>query len=810
MAELDDILGAVLDEKYRLEKLLGKGGMGAVYLATHLGTERPVAVKLMAPRLTQNDEFVRRFSREAKAAGRLRHPNVVDVTDFGVARTERGPLAYLVMEYLDGCTLADILAEEKQLPLEWVTDILSQTASAVQEAHQLGIVHRDLKPDNIWLEPNRLGGYRVKVLDFGLAKLAEVAPRNQGNTSLGGNNNATTELRHSLPDAATILGDEFLPTLDGNAITLEENAPTAEHPLSKPPTISGTAGAVVEEPAAKAFAAAAGADDEAPTIALPANPDVAHLAAEEADTIALPPSDNDAEADTQELSAAAVAMQVASMLERRPTPFTTRHQSDDAHSTALDGNVTRVGSIIGTPLYMSPEQCRGDKLGIGTDIYSLGVITYQMLAGETPFSGNSLEILRQHREVNPVSLREKDKKVPRKIGKLVMSALEKDPARRPASVEAFANMFLARAEGVATLLQKAVSIYGERFASLTKISLLVHLPLLFFTLLAFGKDILLRGGHIGETAAQVFTGAYGFINFITNFISAPLISGVTVLIVLQLSVAPLRPIQGRAALKKVWANLRPLLWTGFLVITLGVLLFGAICAVGIPLGLLLKAKVAGALGTIVMILTVVAGLFAFAVIMVRSSLYAPIVLVEGLKGRAAMRRSKHLVSFALGTVIMTVAVQWLIPISISTGAQLIAASGGNNQPKVIKTNAGVKVEVGEQPTAADTEEEVPLTPEEKAARRKSRAYRGEVAGRLASLLSVFFVPLIAIINALLYMKLRQTAGESNKELFASFENEEMPTSRWQQTMRIRLSAATTSYRSSAKPSSASGSTPASR
>ena len=84
------------------------------------------------------------------------------------------PVAYLVMEYLDGCTLGDVLAEEKRLPLEWVVDILEQVCSAVHEAHQQGIVHRDLKPENIWLEPNRLGGYRVKVLDFGIAKLAEV------------------------------------------------------------------------------------------------------------------------------------------------------------------------------------------------------------------------------------------------------------------------------------------------------------------------------------------------------------------------------------------------------------------------------------------------------------------------------------------------------------------------------------------------------------------------------------------------------------------------------------------------------------
>src|SRR5580765_1743060 len=176
MTALDDrYVGQVLDEKYRLERLLGLGGMGAVYLATHLGTERFVALKLIAPEFMRNDEFVERFKREARAAGRLRHPNVVDVTDFGFAQTDGDQLAYLVMEYLDGCTLGDVLAEEKRLPLEWVADILEQVCSAVHEAHQQGIIHRDLKPDNIWLEPNRLGGYRVKVLDFGIAKVGAPA-----------------------------------------------------------------------------------------------------------------------------------------------------------------------------------------------------------------------------------------------------------------------------------------------------------------------------------------------------------------------------------------------------------------------------------------------------------------------------------------------------------------------------------------------------------------------------------------------------------------------------------------------------------
>src|ERR687891_2089748 len=185
MSGLEHYVGEVLDEKYRLERLLGQGGMGAVFLATHLGTERYVALKLISPRFMRNEEFVERFKREARAAGRLRHPNVVDVTDFGFARVKEGQVAYLVMEYLDGCTLGDVLAEEKRLPLEWVADILGQVCSAVHEAHQQGIIPRDLKPDNIWLEPNRLGGYRVKVLDFGIAKLGEAGPPSLGEYPAG-------------------------------------------------------------------------------------------------------------------------------------------------------------------------------------------------------------------------------------------------------------------------------------------------------------------------------------------------------------------------------------------------------------------------------------------------------------------------------------------------------------------------------------------------------------------------------------------------------------------------------------------------
>jgi serine/threonine protein kinase len=168
---LAHLIDQVIDGKYRVEALLGRGGMGAVFRAIHLGTDRNVALKVITPSLASEPEYLERFRREARACGRLRHPNIVDVTDFGVTSHAGSQLAYLVMEFLDGCTLGDVLRQEPTPPLPWVIDTLEQTCAAVEEAHRHGILHRDLKPDNIWLEPNRRGGYSVKVLDFGLARL---------------------------------------------------------------------------------------------------------------------------------------------------------------------------------------------------------------------------------------------------------------------------------------------------------------------------------------------------------------------------------------------------------------------------------------------------------------------------------------------------------------------------------------------------------------------------------------------------------------------------------------------------------------
>src|SRR5438874_3226132 len=106
---LASLPGVVLDGKYRIERQLGKGGMGAVFLAMHLGTTRTVAVKVIVPQLARHDEFLFRFQREAEAAGRLRHPNVVNVTDFGSTVADGAQLAYLVREFLDGQNLSEFL-----------------------------------------------------------------------------------------------------------------------------------------------------------------------------------------------------------------------------------------------------------------------------------------------------------------------------------------------------------------------------------------------------------------------------------------------------------------------------------------------------------------------------------------------------------------------------------------------------------------------------------------------------------------------------------------------------------------------------
>jgi serine/threonine-protein kinase len=287
---VDPLLGHTLDGKYRLDEQLGIGGMGTVYRALHLLIDRPVAIKVLN-RLFVEDEAARtRFRREARAAGRLQHPNAVTVTDFGESQDG---YVYLVMELLEGRTLRDVLAKEAPLDVARSVALMLQISAAVAAAHEAGIIHRDLKPANIFIVQRAEVPAVVKVLDFGIAKLAS------------------------------------------------------------------------------------------------------ELLEEEEDTPAL----------------------------------------------------TQVGVMIGTPRYMSPEQCDGVDLTPAADVYSLGCILYEMITGTVPFSGSTpLAIaLKQTSEI-PRSPREFVASIPPALEQVVLHTLEKRPEDRPANAAEFREELLTTAE----------------------------------------------------------------------------------------------------------------------------------------------------------------------------------------------------------------------------------------------------------------------------------------------------------------------------------------------------------------------------
>ncbi len=666
--------GQVLDEKYRLERLLGQGGMGEVYLATHLGTERYVALKLIMPQFMRNEEFVARFKREARAAGRLRHPNVVDVTDFGFAQADGEPVAYLVMEYLDGCTLGDILAEESKLPVEWVVDILEQVCSAVNEAHQQGVVHRDLKPENIWLEPNRLGGYRVKVLDFGIAKVAPGIPEG---TAI---NSASAPTLTSPED----LECDTLLYPSGNAVANEDQAITQQVENRKTQV-----GQAAEEESTQLFAQAA-----ATSHALP-GPET-KIPDDEGRTLTF---------DQRQT----VAKQATALF---------------AHTTQAS-DLTRVGAIMGTPLYMSPEQCAGQTLDARSDIYSLGVIAYQMLTGETPFAGDTSSVMREHLKSSPPPLRGKSRKVPKRIAETVMTALSKDPAQRPQTAAAFASALRAQADGISSLYRRAIALYSEHFPTFFKLSLIAHIPLIITTLMLVGFALAEESVESGSLPVKVcFYVALGcvfLLQLASYFVAASVISGVTAILVTQLTVAPLRPVDLRAAFAVLRQRWRPFLNTA------------------------IRVTIRIIIGTV---LCVIPGM----VMSVRYSLFAPVVLLEGLEKKAALQRARSLASRSWRTVIIVVVLQFLIPsvVSAITGRLAVSASPAG-EPR-----SGVKID-------------------------------GGVSQQLLGLINIFIVPLMSIVPALLYLKMRQLGGESLSAALDKIDAGDEELSKWQKRMRTRLS-----------------------
>lgn len=726
----ENLIGQVVDDKYKIERQLGKGGMGTVYLATHIGTERPVAVKVIAPQFMKRAEFVERFRREARAAGRLRHPNVVDVTDFGLCRGEIAEcreMAYLVMEYLDGCTLGEILDEEKQLPLAWSLDILEQVCSAVGAAHRQGIIHRDLKPDNIWLEPNQRGGYTVKVLDFGIAKL------------------------EAMPGEEASEHDIHISVLPTNALHLAETVTDN----TQAQTIADNGGStLINEKGTAILTAEQGTSPAAKT-------DFS-----EKGTAILEPAEIDLEGNTAILPDKQTQITDKEDGTRIISPAAETDRTVKVSSTA---DLTRVGAVLGTPLYMSPEQCRGERLTARSDIYSLAVIAYQMLGGKTPFEGDFTSVMQAHKETPPPPLTVK--KVPRKIKKVISEALSKSADERPQTAEAFASRLRSQSEGIGVLLRRSLVIYSAHLPKFIALTTILSIPAIVLTFMLMVLSFLKASDTISEGWATVFSWTLGSLLGIFSAFCQYLILGTTTWIVAQYLAVPLRPVRLRpafAATRKKWKRFAG---TGILSTVL-TFVFGILsCGVG------------------------------FLVTAVIWTLASSVVMMENHSGWKALKRSTQLVKRSVKTTIAAVLLMVIIPMFISgfitffVNITAIAIEKKSNpQP------------VAEQPI---TEDNVPPIPPNRRERvfnfdfNKNKPDVVKFSGKdmqtrvkntvLESLIQIFWLPthilvtsFTAIIIALLYLKTRQAGGESVQDLLEQFEDDEQPKSKWQQRVQQRL------------------------
>jgi serine/threonine protein kinase len=174
--------GDVLVGKYRVERVLGSGGMGNIVAAHHLRLDQRVAIKFLAPEAFSDPAALVRFDREARAAAKIKNPHVAQVTDVG---TLDDGTPYLVMEYLEGEDLAALLRRQGSLPVADAVDVVLQACEGIGEAHRFGIVHRDIKPANLFCIRQRDGSRWIKVLDFGISKLTNLAPTTRGMTATG-------------------------------------------------------------------------------------------------------------------------------------------------------------------------------------------------------------------------------------------------------------------------------------------------------------------------------------------------------------------------------------------------------------------------------------------------------------------------------------------------------------------------------------------------------------------------------------------------------------------------------------------------
>jgi hypothetical protein len=371
---------------------------------------------------------------------------------------------------------------------------------------------------------------------------------------------------------------------------------------------------------------------------------------------------------------------------------------------------------------MSPEQCRGESLDARTDIYSLGIIAYQMLAGSPPFKGDTNSVIRAHSESRPIALREQNRKISKRVSRVIMTALEKDPTARPRTAIAFAHAMRANADGLGALYRRAFALYSEYFPKFLKLSLLAHIPVIIVILMALAWR--LSEARLGKVGAIALAIPIGLLQIVASFVTASTISGVTAIIVTQLAVAPHKPVELRAAFRVLRTRWRPFLSTGIRV------------SLRILIGF---------------ILLVIPGI----VMTIRYSLWAPVVLMEGLEKKAALKRARALASRSWRTIIFAMCIQFLVPVLV--GGIFGAVVGG---------------------TAA----------------KKVGHLRVEITSQVSALVRIFVLPLMSIVPALLYLKMRQFGGETLNDVIGQIEKVEGTRSDWQQRMRTRLIVNTPSSR----------------
>ena len=293
----EDLVGHRVADRYDVVAPLGAGGMGMVFRAHQVGMDRDVALKVLAGRLTDRPDAVARFSREAKAVSRLRHPNTVRLYDFG---TTVSGMPFMAMELVDGEPLRGLMTREGALPIDQALTLIDQVCASLEEAHAAGIIHRDIKPENIMLD-RLTGDLTARVLDFGLARLAT--------------------------------GDD---------------------------------------------------------------------------------------------------------------------------------RITQTGEVLGTPVYLAPEQARGGPTDARTDIYQLGVLLYHLLAGGPPFTAASaMALLMAHMHAPPPPLGDRRPDAPEGVQVLVARMLAKAPTERPASVTEV-RLAIAAARAAEALPAKAPPAAASR------------------------------------------------------------------------------------------------------------------------------------------------------------------------------------------------------------------------------------------------------------------------------------------------------------------------------------------------------------